>query len=185
MSIELGSLSAGAFAVYELDGGDVIEADLWGEYGLELTPVFAAFLGAAYYNFLLFEDDGSAYRDGTPELYGGIALGVPLNPTLTVAHDFDLGDGTHATLSVSDSYPLGSTPLSVDLGADLDYNHGYYVDIDGFAYADFWVSLGIGLGPLTLSPIALFQFGIDDSTYFDEPNYPDEQVFGVTASVTF
>lgn len=185
VTVEAGSLTMAGNTVYGSDGGEVIEADVWGDYQFQPTPAIGAFLGASYYSFLTLEDDGSTVWEGTPELYMGVVLTAPLTPTLTVAHDFDLGDGTHATLSLYESFPIGSSPLSLDVGGDLDYNHRYYVEIDGFSYADLWVSVNVSLGALTLSPVALFQFGLDESTFLGEPNFPDEQVYGVTATVTF
>lgn len=166
-------LTANAYAVYDYDASDVTEADVWGDYYVQVAPALGLFAGAALYSFKY-----ATGWESTPELYGGLALTAPLSPTLYVAHDFDLGDGTHTMLMVSHSVPLGTGGATLDLASSLDYNDGYYTEISGFSYADIGASIGIPVGPLTVSPLVIVQLAIDDT-------FIDEEVFGVRASMTF
>lgn len=138
-----------------------------------MAPALGLFAGGALYSFKYATGWESA-----PELYGGLVLTAPLSPTLYVAHDFDLGDGTHAMLMVSHSVPLGTGGATLDLAGNVDYNDGYYTEISGFSYADIGASIGIPVGPLTVSPLVIIQLAIDDT-------FIDEEVFGVRASMTF
>ncbi len=180
LSAGLGSVTVYGFTTYDLDASRISEADLYADWYGQLTPLFGLFVGAALYNF----DYGEAFGgwQGTQELYAGVVLGTLLSPTLYVAHDFDLGDGTHVTLSVAHGVPLGASGLSLDLGAEVDYNVEYYTDQTGVSYGALSAALGIPAGPVTLSPIVIVQRRLDDAFV---GWVPDDEVFGVTASFSF
>lgn len=173
VTVASGGLTGNAYAVYDYDADDVTEADVWGDYYFQAAPALGVFAGAALYSFKY-----ATGWESTPELYGGVVLTAPLSPTLYVAHDFDLGDGTHAMLMVSHSVPLGTGGATLDLAGNVDYNDSYYTEISGFSYADVGASIGIPVGPLTVSPLVIIQLAIDDT-------FVDEEVFGVRASMTF
>jgi hypothetical protein len=178
--VAVGSFTVHGFSTYDHDASDLIELDVYGDYYVQFAPTVGGFVGAALYGF--------KFVDGwktTPELYAGLVLTAPLNPTLYVAHDFDLGDGTHATLSVSEEVPLGLTGVTLGLGGNLDYNDSYWDDFwlvtgseSGFSFADFTVSLGIPVGPLTVKPMVIIQRAIHDDFF-------DDEVVGVSASMVF
>lgn len=173
VSVAAGSLTVNGYAVHDHDAGTVTEADVWGDYYVQIVPSLGAYLGGALYHFKI----GGVW-EGTPEVYGGVVLAAPLTPTLHVAHDFDLGDGTHVTLTLSHAVPLGTTGASLDLATNIDYNDGYYVETSGLAYADLSAGLSIPVGPLTLRPSVVVQRGIEDG-------FVDEELFAITASVEF
>lgn len=173
LSVGADALTVNGYAVYDHDAEIVSEADLYGDYYVQLSPMVGAFAGAALYSFKI----GDAW-ESTPELYAGAVLAVPLNPTVYVAHDFDLGDGTHAALLLSHQIPLTEDGVSLGFGGTLDYNDGYYSPISAFSYMDLAVALEIPVGPVTVSPLVMVQRAIDDS-------FVDEEVFGLTASYTF
>lgn len=180
VQVAVGSLTLHGFSTFDHDASEVTEADLYGDYYWQLAPKVGAYLGGALYGF--------KFVDGwqtTPELYGGLVLTAPLNPALYIAHDFDLGDGTRVMLSVSEAVPLGTTGLSLGFGANLDYNDSYWEDFwlttgadSGFSFADFTVSVDIPVGPWTLKPMVLIQRAIHDDFF-------DEEIFGVSATITF
>lgn len=180
VSVGLGSVTVYGFSVWDFDRSEITEADVYADYYLQASPLVGLFVGGALYNF----DYGPEFGgwQGTQELYGGVVLGTLLSPTLLVAHDFDLGDGTHVLASVTHNLPVGDAGLSLDLGGNVDYNAEYYTTASGFSYGSVSAALNIPVGPLTLSPIAIIQRRLDDA-FVDY--VPDEEVFGVTASFTF
>lgn len=173
VTVGSGGFTFNGFSVYDYEASDLTEADLYGDYYAQIAPTLGLFVGAALYNFQF-----PSGWEATPELYAGLVLTAPLNPTLYVAHDFDLGDGTQALLMLSHSVPLGTGGATLDFAGNLGYNDGYYTDISGFSYADLGASVGLPVGPLTISPLVLVQFGIHET-------FVDEEVFGVRASIAF
>lgn len=173
LSAASSGFTVNGYGVYDHDAGTVSEADIWGDYYVQVLPSLGAFVGAALYNFKI-----AGVWEGTPEAYAGLVLAVPLSPTLYVAHDFDLGDGTHVLLTLSHAVPLGAGGATLDLAANVDYNDGYYVETSGLAYADIVAGLSIPVGPLTLQPSAIVQRGIEDG-------FVDEELFAITASIAF
>jgi hypothetical protein len=179
LSIGVGGFSASGFAVYELELNDFIEADLSVEYYHQVVEAVGVFVGGSLYHFDLGPELG---WEGTHELHGGVAISVPLRPSLYVAHDFDLGDGTHATLELSQGIPLGGGGLALELGGSVEYNAHYYTDDSGFAYFDLSSAVAIPLGAVVISPIYIVQRRLD-SVF--EYAIPDAEVWGITASVVF
>jgi hypothetical protein len=180
VSVGMGSFTVYGFTTWDIDAEDITEADIYADYYRQVTPLLGFFVGGALYNFD-FGPDGGGWQ-ATPELYAGAVLGVLLSPTLYVAHDFDLGDGTHVLASVSHSVPLGEGGVSLDLAGNVDYNAEYWTPANGFSYFDVRAGLGVPVGPVTISPIVIVQRRINDA--FDG-YIVDEEVFGITASVTF
>lgn len=178
VTVAAGSFTINGFSVYDVDASDVTEADIYGGYYFQAAPTVGIFVGGALYSFK-FPVVG---WESTPELYGGVVFSAPLSPTLYVAHDFDLGDGTHAMLMLSHSVPLGESGATLHLAGNVDYNAEYYTTESGFSFADVSAAIGIPIGPLTVSPMILIQRRLDDA-FVDF--VPDDELFGVTASITF
>ncbi len=173
VSVGVGSLTFNAFSSYDHMMSDVTEGDVYADYYKQVSPAVGVFVGAALYSFKI----GGTW-ESTPEVYSGIVFAAPLTPTLYVAHDFDLGDGTHALLTLTHDVPLGSSGATLGLTGNLDYNSHYYVETSGFSYADLGLSVGIPLGSLTLSPTFVLQRGIEDG-------FIDDEVFGIRALYAF
>lgn len=172
-----GSFTLNGFATFDHDAGEMTEVDIYGDYYVQVAPRLGVYVGGALYNFNFLPG-----WEATQELYGGVAISAPLNPTLHIAHDLDLGDGTHVLLMLSHSAPLGTSGVSLDLGANVDYNDGYWAPASGLSFFDVSAALGIPVGPLTLSPMILVQRRLDDAF---ELFIPDDELFGVTAAFTF
>jgi hypothetical protein len=179
LTVGVGGFTASGFTVYEFDQSSFIEADISVEYYRQVTPSLGFFLGGSLYNFDLGPELG---WESTQEVHGGVGFSATLNPTVVVAHDFDLGDGTHATLELSESVPLGSREITLDFGGSVEYNDHYYTDDSGFAYFDVSAALAIPVGMVTLSPIFVVQRRLD-SVF--EYAIPDAEVWGITASMYF
>jgi hypothetical protein len=178
VSAAVGSFTINGFGVYDVDASDVTEADVYADYYSQLSPGVGAYVGGALYSFKL-----ATGWESTPELYAGLVFTAPLNPILAVAHDFDLGDGTRVTASLSHPVPLGEGGAVLTLGADADYNSEYYTADSGISYVDAHASIGIPVGAVTISPMVLIQRRVDDD--FADDFIVDEEVFGITASFTF
>jgi hypothetical protein len=172
-----GSFTINGFGVYDFDASDVTEADVYADYYRQMNPAVGFYVGGALYSFKF--PDG---WESTPELYAGLVFTAPLNPILAVAHDFDLGDGTRVTASVSHPIPLAESGAVLTIGADADYNAEYYTAGSGISYVDAHVSIAIPVGAATISPMFLIQRRVDDAF---AGFIVDEEVFGVTASFTF
>jgi hypothetical protein len=180
VQVAFGAITMHAFSTFDHDLSDVTEADIYGDYYAQVAPTVGMYVGGALYSFRIGDS-----LDPTFELYGGVVLGVPLSPTLHVAHDFDLGDGTHVMLSLSHGVPVGTSGATLTLAGDIDYNAGYWEQYwqvtgsdSGLSFADVSATLAIPLGAITISPMVLVQRGIHE-------DFPDEEVFGVAASFAF
>jgi hypothetical protein len=174
-----GTLTVNGGAVYmHGDYNELMELDVWGDYYHQLSDQIGAYVGAGYYNFkhFLVEDEYA----GSPELYGGLVLYVPLTPSVYIAKDFDLTEGTHVTFSLSHPVALAENGTSLTFTGNLDYNHEYYRPDSGFSYADLTATLALPLGPLTVSPMVAVQAAIADDGYFG-----DWGIFGISASMGF
>lgn len=174
-----GTLTVNGGAVYmHGDYDEVMELDVWGDYYHQVSDVVGAYVGAGYYNFkhFLVEDEYA----GSPEVYGGLVLYLPLTPSVYVAKDFDLTEGSHVTFSLSHPVTLGESGTSLTFTGNLDYNHEYYRPDSGFSYADFMATIAIPVGQLTVSPFAAVQVAIADDGYFGDWGF-----FGASASMGF
>ena len=149
-----GAFTANVFSVYDFDAGEVTEADLYADYYSQVAPTVGLFVGAALYNFRI-----GGQWEATTELYGGVTLAAPLSPTLYVAHDFDLSEGTNAMLSVSHGVPLGTSGVTLDLGAEVAYNAEYYTMDSGFSFLGLGAAVaylrGIGMAEIEAREQAL------------------------------
>jgi len=178
--VAAGGFTAHGFATYDHEDGELNEADLYADYYTQVTPILGAYAGAALYYYKIGDDFVS-----TPELYGGIVVGAPLNPTLHVAHDFDLGDGTHAMLSVSHAQRLGTSGVTLGLESSLVYNDSYWEEYwqigssdSGFSVFGLTATLGLPVGPVTVDPALVMQRAIHD-------DFTNQVAYGVRASWTF
>lgn len=174
-----GTLTVNGGAVYmHGDYNEVMELDLWGDYYYQVSDRVGAYVGGGYYNFKDYLEPGE--YAGSPEVYGGLVFYVPLTPSVYVAREFDLTEGTHVTFSLSHSVPVSEGGVSLNFEGRLDYNQEYYFDDSGFSFADLAATLDIPAGPITFSPMVAVQMGIADEAYFG-----DWGLFGLKASAAF
>jgi hypothetical protein len=180
LSVNRGGFTVYGFTTFDFDLTEISEADIYADFYRQVSPQVGIYVGGAFYNFDFGPDAGG--WQGTPELYAGMVLATALNPSLLIAHDFDLGDGTHALVSLSHSIPAGESGVTVEFGGNLDYNWEYWTSASGFSYGDVSAGLGIPLGQVTLSPKFVLQRRLsDDFTGW----ISDDEVFVVTAAFTF
>ncbi|HUT28269.1 MAG TPA: hypothetical protein VMX13_00645 [Sedimentisphaerales bacterium] len=108
--------------------GDFTEADLTLDYSGQFPGIEAlgCSVGLIYYDFPV-----SGAADDTLELYWGLALDVPANPSVTFYHDVDEVDGTYILLGVGHSFEdvieiAHDIPVGIDLAAGLGWGSSSY-----------------------------------------------------------
>lgn len=96
-------------------GGEANETDITLDYTGEVNDILSVSVGNIFYHL-----DG---LDDTNELYLGVALNLPLSPSLTVYYDYDEAelDGLFFNASIGHTIALGEK-LGFNLGAGVNYN---------------------------------------------------------------
>lgn len=146
------------------------EFDPWAEVSFGAGPATLT-AGATAYIYPNSKNCGCLNSDyNTEEIYGKIALGVPLSPKLAAWYDIDKVKGLYLEGSVSHGIPLGAATLT--LGALGGYSAGQgpkgtenanFAD-DGFTHLDLSAAVGFTAGPLSISPSFHFVVNNDDAT---------------------
>jgi hypothetical protein len=176
---------------------DVAEFDWWGEFNYPVQKANLT-LGATGY---IFPNDAGFTKDfNTVEIYGKVALSVPLNPKLAAWYDVDKVKGLYVEGSVSHSIQPKDQPFSVVLGALAGFDAGQDADLDaagvpqadffnfadnGFTHLDLSAAVPFTAGPLSISPAVHVVVTGDDATKFTSPSDTDNSVkvwFGGTIS---
>lgn len=138
--------------------GEATETDITLDYTGEVNDILSVSVGNIFYHL-----DG---LDDTNELYLGVALNLPLSPSLTVYYDYDeaKSDGLFFNASIGHTIALGEK-LGFNLGAGVSYNQasdyavGAYRDWHNYelsASADYALTDQLSLTPsfLVSSPIS-------------------------------
>ncbi len=158
-----GNFTFNGYTNYDFDTEELNEIDIWGDYFHTFSDVFGGFIGAGLYNFKNVVELGEF--SATPELYYGLSFFTVLSPTLYVAHDFDLGSGTHAYASVAHDVPVGVVTLTGT--GRLAYNAKYWREGSGFSYADLNIAAGVPFGVFTFTPSVAFVGALDKDDFID------------------
>jgi hypothetical protein len=163
---------------------DVAEFDWWGEFNYPVQKANLT-LGATGY---IFPNDAGFTKDfNTVEIYGKVALSVPLSPKLAAWYDVDKVKGLYVEGSVSHSIQPKDQPFSVVLGALAGFNAGQDADLDangdpqadfynfqdgGFTHLDLSAAVPFSAGPLSISPAVHVVITGDEFTKFTkrDPN---------------
>lgn len=164
-NIELGSYD-GPEDISEGGGTsfNLTEFDWWGEFSL---PAGIATLTAGATGYIYPNDAGFTKESNTTEIYGKIALGVPLSPKLAVWYDVDKIKGAY--IEASAGLPINLSPVlplqlgvlagfSAGQGCDPDANGVCNPDVsanfhdDGLTHIDLSAALPISAGPISITP---------------------------------
>jgi hypothetical protein len=148
------------------------EFDWWGEFGI---PAGKATLTAGATGYLFPNDVGFTKDFNTIEVYGKVALGVPLNPKVSAYYDVDKVKGLYVEGSVSHGFPVG--PKSLNLGALAGWTGGQEIDSDkssnfddkGLTHVDLSASMGFSAGSLSITPSIHGIIGNDRRTKYTKP----------------
>ena len=160
-------------------GGEATETDITIDYTFSPVDKLKVSVGNIWYAL-----DG---YDDTKEAYLGLALDVPLSPTVKVYYDYDQSNenGLFYTAAVSHSFDL-MDKLSLSLGALVSYNDENYSV--GEWYSD-WHNYELSA---SATYAVTDQISITPSFVFSEPISDDariaidsETVGGVTVTFTF
>ncbi len=184
---ESGALSAFNFA----------EFDPW----LEISfPLGKATLTGGATAYLYPNDVGSATdvndfglltsASNTVEIYGKLAVDVPLSPKLSVYYDVDKIKGAYFEGSVAHTLPVNET-IGVALGAlagvsagqgindDPNSDESSNFDGDGFTHLDLSAGLPLTAGVFSITPALHLVIGGDDRVKVTSPtNTSDSKLWG-------
>jgi uncharacterized protein Gcw-chp len=176
---------------------DVAEFDWWGEFNY---PVQKANLTLGATGYVFPNDFGFTSDFNTVEIYGKVALSVPLSPKIAAWYDVDKVKGLYAEGSISHTIQPKDQKFSVVLGALAGFNAGQDADQnaagvpqadffnfadDGFTHLDLSAAVPFTAGPLSISPAVHVVVTGDDATKFTSPSDTDKDVkfwFGGTIS---
>jgi hypothetical protein len=161
---------------------DVAEFDWWGEFNY---PVQKANLTLGATGYIFPNDVGFTKDFNTVEIYGKVALSVPLSPKLAAWYDVDKVKGLYVEGSVSHAIQPKDQPFSVVLGALAGFNAGQDADLDangdpqaeffnfqdgGFTHLDLSAAVPFSAGPLSISPAVHVVITGDEFTKFTKRN---------------
>ena len=141
-------------------------------YAAELYAVSAGF---AWYTY----PDSSDDLGSTAEVFGSFGLNVPLNPTLSVFHDFQRYHTQYYELSISHPFEelVDGVSLTPFAGFGFASHPSDVYHSDGFVQSTVGLSLAVPIGEFTLTPVANYTFKADD-------NAVNEFWFGTTLAYT-
>ena len=154
---------------------DVAEFDWWGEFNYPHQKANFT-LGATGYVFP--NDFGFTKAANTVELYGKVALSVPLNPKIAGWYDVDKVKGAYFEGSISHTIQPKDQKFSVVLGALAGLNEGQGIPSDptstelfnfvdnGFTHLDLSAAVPFTAGPLSINPILHVVVTGDENTKF-------------------
>jgi hypothetical protein len=161
-----------------LSSFDVAEFDWWGEFNYPYQKANFT-LGATGY---VFPNDAGFTKDfNTVEIYGKIALSVPLNPKIAGWYDVDKVKGAYFEGSISHTIQPKDQPFSVVLGALAGLSAGQDADLDangvpqadffnfqdnGFTHLDLSAAVPFTAGPLSINPAVHVVVTGDEATKF-------------------
>lgn len=174
VSLTYGGLTAAIWGNLEMSNyndndGEITEVD----YSLDYTTpipgleILSASMGVINYTFPNTE------LDDTTEIYGGLTLAVPLNPSIKLYRDVDDADGTYIAFGLSHSIekiteiapdmPVGVT-MSASLGWGSSAYNKFYWGLDDESCSDlvFKVGFPIPIGEWTLTPNLNYVTLVDD-----------------------
>ena len=153
---------------------DVAEFDWWGEFNYPYQKANFT-LGATGYYFP--NDVGFTKVFNTIELYGKVALSVPLSPKLAAWYDVDKIKGAYFEGSISHTIQPKDQKFSVVLGAlaglnagqginDSKPNEGFNFVDNGFTHLDLSAAVPFTAGPVSISPAVHVVVTGDENTKF-------------------
>lgn len=172
------NFSVSFFGNLDPDAGDVArfnEADLTAAYAFDLEAVS---LGAGYTIYTFPTPTGGELEFlPTQEVFASAGFsGIPLQPSFSVAYDFDAIDGLYAQVALGEDVTIGGQAFS--LGATLGLDNNYlFDDQTALSSLGLTVSTSFSTGFLEVSPLIGFQFALDD-VYEDQA-----RAFGHNATV--
>jgi len=198
-SATVGNLTAGIWGSFELtdftgNEGQFTEVD----YSLDYSSELPGIEGVGYSLGVIYYDFPSTLTKDTTELYWGLSLELPLNPSLTVYHDVDEAKGTYVSLAVGHSVEqiarLGpDMPVGLEVGVSLGWGSGsynnYYWGIDESKLNDLSVpvSFPVNIAGWTVAPVLSYVTLVNSDIRDTDAYATDSDYFlsGISLSKTF
>ena len=163
---------------------NVAEFDWWGEFGIPVgkAALTAGATGYIYPNSASSCVSGPCYTkaSNTLEVYGKVALDVPLSPKVSAYYDVDKVKGLYVEGSISHGFPVG--PKTLTLGALAGWTGGQefstsdksfnFAD-NGLTHVDLSASMSFSAGSLSITPSVHGVITSDDATKVTKPNALD------------
>src|SRR4030042_708603 len=119
----------GNFELTNINGnsGDFSEVD----YSLDYSGTLSGIEGIGYSIGLIYYDFPGTETKDTTEIYSGLNLDFPLNPSVTIYHDIDEADGSYICLcagyGIEEFIEISpDIPLGLDIGVSLGWGSGSY-----------------------------------------------------------
>lgn len=163
---------------------NVAEFDWWGEFGIPAgkATLTAGATGYIFPNKASSCNVGPCFTDdiNTIEVYGKVALDVPLSPKLSAYYDVDKVKGLYIEGSVSHGIPVGTQSLT--LGALAGWTGGQEVSADdksanfddsGLTHVDLSASMSFSAGSISITPSIHGIITGDDFTKATKPDALD------------
>jgi hypothetical protein len=161
---------------------NVAEFDWWGEFGV---PVGKATLTAGATGYIYPNPKSASGFNSdinTIEVYGKVALDVPLSPKVSAYYDVDKVKGLYVEGSVSHGFPVG--PQSLTLGALAGWTGGQEQNTDdaseafnfadnGLTHVDLSASMSFSAGSISITPSIHGVITGDDFTKITKQNALD------------
>jgi len=159
---------------------NLAEFDWWGEIGVSVGK--ATLTGGATGYIFPNENCGACLTkvSNTVEVYGKVALDVPLSPALNAYYDVDKVKGLYVEGSVSHDVPLGAATLT--LGALAGWTGGQEFSASdasfnfadkGLTHVDLSASTSFSAGALSIAPSIHGVITSDEATKVTKPNALD------------
>jgi hypothetical protein len=150
------------------------EIDLTVTYAFKTPESLALAVGFTHYGWYS-TPRFSLKRDTTQEFFASAGFPeFPLEPSLTVYYDVNLGSGLYALLKAGRTIPLGGA-AELRLSAGLGYNAGQFIDGSGLSDLSLGAALPLKWGRLILAPSINFTF-----VFLKEVNPDNELWFGLS-----
>ena len=173
------------------NSGDFSELDYCLDYSSEISGIkgVSYSLGIGYFDF-----PGTESKD-TTEVYFGLSLDMPLNPSITFNYDLDEVEGTYILLATSHSLPeiaklAPDIPIGMKIGASLGWGSGsynkYYWGTDQSKLNDlaFSVSFPMEIAGWTAAPNLNYVMLVSDDIRATDTYGTDSDFFFVGISVS-
>jgi hypothetical protein len=183
---KFGRFKAGAWSSHDLENKDTLhseEFDYTLDYTVDVREMSLSF-GHTYYDFP--DTDGFSR-----EFYAGACFSkLFLSPSLFLYRDYGReedggGNGVYAVLNLARSIAVKGTPLTVDIGGHIGYNHELFIQGTG---GEAGLRLGLSV-PLTrmlvFSPNVNYSMPFADLSDTDDGAQKKRFFGGITAAYRF
>jgi hypothetical protein len=161
--VRIGDLTAYSWFNAVNRGPDrVTEHDLTVEYSRTLRGTTIA---AGWINYWF---SAPVYGANTNEIFAGVSLSGPLNPSIKLFQDLQAGSGTYVNTAVSHSFPVARRMI-VTPSASLGYNHRQFISESTFSDANLGVRLSLlgGIDKVALVPFMNYSRALNRRLFDD------------------